>query len=91
LDCLSSHRNLESYWFCKRELEQMRAEPPLTPRLITGQDLIDLGYQPGPLFAAILHAVEDQQLDGILKTREDALAFVRTHYPVGAVRPGDEQ
>ena len=91
VDCLSSHRNLESYWFCKRELEQMRAEPPLTPRLITGQDLIDLGYQPGPLFAAILHAVEDQQLDGILKTREDALAFVRTHYPVGAVRPGDEQ
>jgi poly(A) polymerase len=91
VDCLSSHRNLESYWFCKRELERMRAEPPLPPRLINGQDLIDLGYQPGPLFAAILHAVEDQQLDGILKTRDDALEFVRSHYPSGLAGPGEER
>jgi poly(A) polymerase len=91
VDCLSSHRNLDGYWFCKRELERMRAELPLPPKLINGQDLIDLGYRPGPLFAEILRAVEDHQLDGALKTREDALAFVRTHYPAGAAPSGKER
>jgi tRNA nucleotidyltransferase domain 2 putative len=50
------------------------------PRLITGNDLIALGFSPGPNFKQILHEVEDHHLDGTLKTRDDALQYVREFY-----------
>jgi hypothetical protein len=50
------------------------------PRLIGGNDLKVLGFAPGPRFKAILKEVEDLQLDGVLASRDDALAFVRNHY-----------
>jgi hypothetical protein len=36
-----------------------------------------MGHKPGPLFREILHAVEDAQLEGRLKTKEEAREFVR--------------
>ena len=36
---------------------------------------------PGPRFSEILHAVEEQQLEGTLADRDAALAWVRSHYP----------
>jgi poly(A) polymerase len=90
VDCLSSHRNLDNYWFCLKELERMRDEPPLPPRLVTGRDLIEMGYEPGPIFSEILDAVEDRQLDGILQTREDAMAFVRRTFPAPGTKATGE-
>jgi poly(A) polymerase len=81
VDCLSSHRNLDNYWFCRKQLEKMKDEPPTPPRLVTGRDLIEMGYEPGPIFAEILDAVEDQQLGGTLQTRADAMIFVRRTFP----------
>jgi hypothetical protein len=49
--------------------------------LMTGQDLIAMGYEPGPRFREILSAVEDTQLEGVLKSREEALEFVRRAFP----------
>lgn len=43
--------------------------------LITGDDLIALGHQPGPRFRAILDQVEDAQLEGRIHTRDEALAL----------------
>jgi hypothetical protein len=40
-----------------------------------------MGYSPGPRLGEILGAVGDAQLDGAIKTREDAEAFVRDRYP----------
>ena len=45
--------------------------------LITGEDLIAMGMQPGPMFKQILTRVEDEQLEGRLTSREEALAMVR--------------
>jgi poly(A) polymerase len=45
--------------------------------LITGKNLIDAGYSPGPQFKAMLEAAEDAQLEGHAATIEDALAIVR--------------
>ena len=48
IDCLSSNGITESYEFA---LEKLRTMPPEVIRphaLITGQDLIDAGYEPGP-------------------------------------------
>ena len=82
LDCLSSHADLSLYDFVRQKQaetppEEIRPEP-----LIDGNDLIALGYQPGPLFREILAAVEDQQLEGKLTTREAALEFVKSNFAV---------
>jgi poly(A) polymerase len=83
LDSLASHGNLASYDFT---LEKIAATPPATIHpapLINGDDLITLGYKPGPQFKRILSAVEDGQLEGRLRSREEALAFVDTEFSIG--------
>ena len=44
---------------------------------ITGDDLIVLGYRPGPLFKAILFDIETKQLNGDLKSKKAALEWIR--------------
>ncbi|HLB59059.1 MAG TPA: HD domain-containing protein [Bdellovibrionota bacterium] len=80
LDCLSSHRILDLYEFCKKKLTELPPEEIKPPRLITGQDLIQLGFTPGPLFSKILTEVETEQLEGTLKTKDEAIAFVKNNY-----------
>ncbi|MFG0265815.1 MAG: CCA tRNA nucleotidyltransferase [Rhodopirellula sp. JB055] len=48
------------------------------PPLVTGADLISTGMRPGPEFKAILQSIRDDQLDGKLKTREEALQRIPT-------------
>ncbi len=85
VDCLSSHRNLESYQFCLEALKQARAEAAPAPPLITGNDLISLGYQPGPIFREILDQVEDLQIENTLHTREEALEYVLKAFPLPGI------
>ena len=47
---------------------------------ITGNDLIEMGFTPGPIFKEILTAVEDAQLEGRLTNRSEALEFVKQRY-----------
>jgi len=77
LDCLSSHRNFENYDFVQRFLAETPPAEVRPARLISGDDLIALGLKPGPDFKAILHAIEDAQLEGRIKTRDEALAQAR--------------
>ncbi len=82
IDCLSSHGQLDSYEYSR---EQLRSLPPEAIRptpLITGRDLIEAGYEPGPRFKEILTAVEDAQLEGRLTSREAAMEFVLRDFPV---------
>ncbi|HIE05962.1 MAG TPA: HD domain-containing protein, partial [bacterium (Candidatus Stahlbacteria)] len=46
--------------------------------LINGYDLIELGLVPGPIFKRILSAVEEEQKDGRITTREEALDLARS-------------
>jgi poly(A) polymerase len=81
MDCEASHGNLTSYNFTR---EKMASTPPAAMRpmpLITGDDLIAVGYRPGPQFKKILSAVEDGQLEGRLQTKNEAIAFVGTEFP----------
>ncbi|MBZ5700307.1 MAG: CCA tRNA nucleotidyltransferase [Acidobacteriia bacterium] len=80
LDCLSSHRQLDAYDFVQRFLAETPPSQVRPERLLTGEDLKELGFTPGPLFSAILRTVEDAQLDGQLRSREEALALVRREY-----------
>ena len=77
VDCVSSHGMVDNYEFVQRKREEFAAEPLIPPPLITGEDLKALGLRPGPRFKEILDAVSTRQLEGTLRTREDALAWVR--------------
>ena len=50
--------------------------------MVTGRDLQELGYKPGPLFRTILNHVVESQLNGVIETRDQALDFIRTNYPL---------
>jgi len=52
------------------------------PPLVTGDDLIAMGFSPGPRFKEILTRVEDEQLEGRVTTREDAIQFVRRNFGI---------
>ncbi len=75
LDCLASHGNLANHRFCRNALEDLLPEDIRPAPLITGHDLIALGYTPGPAFKQVLSAVEDGQLEGKVTDRESALAL----------------
>jgi poly(A) polymerase len=80
LDCLSSHRNLDSYGLVQRFLAETPSEQVRPQRVLTGNDLSQMGYIPGPLFSEILRAVEDAQLEGRVATKDDAEEFVRRNF-----------
>ena len=81
IDCLSSHGNVALYDFVRERLRQTPEEEIRPKPLLTGEDLIGLGYQPGPQFRDILSAVEDAQLEGKLHNKGEALGFVRREFP----------
>ena len=78
LDCLSSHRKLDAYNFVRQFLADTPPEQVRPPRLVTGDDLKDMGIHPGPRFKEILLAVEEAQLDGRFTDRQSALDFARS-------------
>jgi poly(A) polymerase len=80
VDCASSHRMMENYDFLLRKRDEFANEPIIPPPLVTGNDLIALGMKPGPKFGEILEAVETLQLEGALKTREEALDWVAREF-----------
>ena len=78
IDCLASHGLLDSYEYAQERLRTMPPEVIRPTPLITGRDLIDAGYEPGPRFKEILATLEDAQLEGRLHTPEEAQALILT-------------
>jgi poly(A) polymerase len=83
VDCEGSHRMLDNYEFLLRKREEFANEPIIPPPLVRGDDLIALGLKPGPKFGEILEEVETRQLEGNLRTREEALEWVSRKYSLG--------
>ncbi len=84
LDCASSHGDLSNYELARRMLEETPAEEIKPEPLVRGGDLIAQGYVPGPLFKTILQAVEDAQLEGKIRNREEALQLIAERFPVSS-------
>jgi len=80
LDCSASHGNLENYEFAKSRLEQLPAEELRPARLLTGRDLIEAGYAPGPEFARMLELAEDAQLEARIHSTAEALELVKSAF-----------
>ena len=83
VDCEGSHRMLDNYEFLIGKQTEFANEPIIPPPLVRGEDLIALGLRPGPKFGEILEAVETRQLEGGLRDRDEALAWVRKEYSLG--------
>jgi poly(A) polymerase len=81
IDADASHGDLRNYEFCRVALARFSAQDLKPPPLLRGEDLIRLGYRPGPQFRQILSAVEEAQLEGEISTREEALALVAKRFP----------
>lgn len=75
----ASDGNLMAYQFLKK----VREEVLLTPsddKLLTGNDLIQLGFAPGPHFSDMIRIVDDLQLERKLETKDAALEYVVKHF-----------
>ena len=83
VDCEGSHGMLDNYEFLKRKREEFANEPIIPPPLVRGDDLIALGFRPGPQFGEILEAVETRQLEGLLRDRAEALDWIKREYAPG--------
>ncbi len=98
LDCLNSNGYTQSYQTMKERYEHARPMELRPPRLLTGRDLIEAGYRPGPEFSRMLETVEDAQLEGRIGSAEEALALVERQFgppplpsrdPTGQAAPSD--
>jgi poly(A) polymerase len=87
VDCASSHADLSNYDFLKARREEFASAPLIPPPLVSGADLITLGFEPGPRFKEILEAVQSRQLEGALHSREEAHDFVRREFAPGSAAP----
>jgi poly(A) polymerase len=76
VDRLAADGDLSGVMHCEEFLRRTPAEKLDPPPLITGDDLIALGLQPGKRFREILDAVREAQLNEEFSTREEALRLV---------------
>jgi len=82
IDCLSSHGQLDTYEYARRQLASLPPEAIRPAPLVTGSDLIAAGYEPGPRFKEILSAVEDAQLEGRVTSHAAAMEMVQREFPL---------
>lgn len=80
VDCASSNGITENFDFLREKEVEFAAEPLIPPPLITGKDLISMGYQPGPTFKKILNELQTEQLEGNITDRKTALSYISENF-----------
>lgn len=80
VDCASSNGITENYDFLRAKEEEFASEPLIPPPLVTGKDLIELGHTPGPLFKEILRTLQNEQLEGSLTSRKQAIDWISKNF-----------
>jgi poly(A) polymerase len=76
-DSLASGRSIAHVEFCEKVLRDTPMEQLNPPPVITGDDLRVLGIDQGPVYKTLLDAVRDAQLEGAIRTKEEALTLAR--------------
>jgi poly(A) polymerase len=80
-EATSTDGNLAYFEFAQsRYIEMLEVSDRDHAKLVSGEDLIQLGFQPGPQFSAILRAIEDLAFEGKVTTKDQALEFVVKHF-----------
>ncbi len=77
IDARASHGDTSLCDAAEQWRDGLAHEQLKPPPLLSGRDLIAMGYAPGPLFRRILEDVETQQLEGMLTDATQARDYVR--------------
>jgi len=77
MDSTASHGDLFLYDFAKQRFEAVPEAEVRPVLLVTGWDLIEAGYKPGPQFKELLALAEDAQLEGRINTKAEGLEVVK--------------
>ena len=77
VDCLGSHGMTDNLDFITAKRDEFSSEPLVPPRLVSGHDLMSLGVPAGPSLGRMLDEIQTLQLEGRLRTRDEALEWTR--------------
>jgi len=80
-DCQASHGLMAAYDFIMEKYNDFEEEEIKPAPILSGRELIEMGYKPGPLFSEILNFVEEAQLEGDISNTEEARKAVSETYP----------
>ena len=80
IDALAANGDLTHYEFCKQKLAELEKEDIHPAPLVGGRDLMSLGLTPGPVYSQILAQIEEAQLGGEIKNRQEAIEWIRNNY-----------
>ncbi|MCX6856733.1 MAG: CCA tRNA nucleotidyltransferase [Verrucomicrobia bacterium] len=76
VDCLGSNGLLDNYEFMQAKAEEFSHEPLIPQPLLNGRDLMALGWQAGKELGIVLTEVQNAQLEGLIATKDEALAWL---------------
>jgi poly(A) polymerase len=76
-DCLASHGDISNHVFLRKKQKEIPVNEVKPLPLLTGKDLICLGFSPGPAFKKILGEAYDAQLEGKIKDKTDAIKWAK--------------
>lgn len=76
IDCMSSHRDLSNYVRLLDEHHALANQPAVPQPLLTGHDVMAAGLPPGRAVGQLLRTAQDLQLNGELRDRPAALAWL---------------
>lgn len=77
MDASASFGDLTLWNYAKEKYEALSHEEVRPEPLVTGRDLIAAGLKPGPAFRELLAIAEDAQLEGRVRTKDEAMALVQ--------------
>lgn len=83
VDCLARGDDLGTYYLAA-ELAAAAGAAEEPARLIGGDDLIALGYVPGPHFVEMLNAIEEARAGGQITSPDEARRWILARFPAGA-------
>jgi poly(A) polymerase len=78
-DALASSGDTSQVDYCEWYLHEQPAGPIDPPPLLTGHDLTRHGLTPGPGFKPLLDQVRELQLERVVNSKREALAWVDQH------------
>jgi putative nucleotidyltransferase with HDIG domain len=79
IDCLASHGDISNWRFLRKKAREFSKEGIRPKPLLSGADLLALGYREGPIIGRLLRSLEDAQLEGKISSAEEARQWVSTH------------
>jgi poly(A) polymerase len=77
-DRIANSASLEPIDFCRDFLSRHSAEVIDPVPLLTGDDLIAMGFKPGPRFKTILDSIRDAQLNLVISSRDEAIELAKS-------------